>query len=104
MPSELEIKNSERVLEMLSKMEDVSFEQKREDIFEVTEPESGLMLTSADGPRLERGVTFIRTPWSDICPRISIMRANVPIRGSATASSSARALLFIAGHSPSRLR
>ena len=42
MPSELEIKNSERVLEMLSKMEDVSFEQKREDIFEVTEPESGL--------------------------------------------------------------
>jgi len=44
MPSELEIKNAGKIIEMLSKIEDVSFEQKREDIFLVTEPETGLQL------------------------------------------------------------
>jgi|GEM_PF-2626804 len=46
MPSELEIKNANKILEMLLKTEDVSFEQhpEREDIFIVKEPETGLEL------------------------------------------------------------
>lgn len=44
MPSELEIRNASKILEMLSRIEDVSFEQKREDIFLITEPETGLQL------------------------------------------------------------
>ena len=42
MPSELEIQNASKIIEMLSKMEDVSFEQTREDLFTVHEPESDL--------------------------------------------------------------
>ena len=44
MPSDLEIRNAGKILEMLTRIEDVSFEQKREDIFLITEPETGLQL------------------------------------------------------------
>ena len=36
MPSDLEIKNAAKILEMLTRIADVSFEQKREDIFLIT--------------------------------------------------------------------
>lgn len=44
MPTDVEIKNATKILEMLTRIEDVSFEQKREDIFLITEPETGIQL------------------------------------------------------------
>ena len=44
MPTTTEIENGIKVLEMLSEINDVSFDQKREDIFVVYEPESGLSI------------------------------------------------------------
>jgi hypothetical protein len=46
MPSELEIKNGAIVLDMLNQIDGVSFEQVREDIFTVTEYDTGMDLTS----------------------------------------------------------
>lgn len=37
-----EIENGKKVLNILSEIEDIAYEQKREDIFIVTEPETGL--------------------------------------------------------------
>jgi len=44
MPSELELKNAEKVLDMLNRIEGVSFEQVRGDVFKVTEYDTGMDL------------------------------------------------------------
>ena len=46
MPSEIEVLNASKVLEMLNNIEGVSFEQVREDIFTVTEYDSDMGLTA----------------------------------------------------------